>query len=399
MDLLDQIEQYIFQLFKDSLSPTFVYHNFSHTQMMVTAVKEMIAEENLTDIERNSMLVAAWFHDSGYIFGCDNHEEKSKEIVCKYLSDNQITDLDKPLIVDLIEVTKLKSVPKTNLEKIFKDADFYHLASPEYQNYCSLLKKEFTLNSQNCQTDENWCKSNIEFFSKHHRYYSDYAKKNWQPLKDKNFYGLMKQLTNLEEKEKEKKEKNPLNQEIKKKKLAKLERPDRGVDTLFRITLKNHMQLSAIADSKANILLSVNSIIISIVLTVIVPKLDSPSNSHLITPTIILLLTGLLTVTFTILSTKPKISSNQVSEDLVNFKTTNLLFFGNFKNLSLETYTDALNELMQQRDSLYDSLIKDLYYLGKVLDRKYKLLSVSYIIFLVGIIVSVLSFIFAFKNL
>src|SRR5690554_8164002 len=72
------------------------------------------------------------------------------------------------------------------------------------------------------------------------------------------------------------------NQEIKEKKLKKLERPERGIDTLFRVTLRNHTQLSAIADSKANILLSVNSIIISIILTAIIPKLDSPSNSHLI---------------------------------------------------------------------------------------------------------------------
>ncbi len=396
MDKVNQIEQYIFQLFKDNLSSVFVYHNFSHTMMMVTAIKEMINDLNLDDDTAYNMLVAAWFHDSGYTKGFENHEETSIELLENYVAKNNLTNVNLPLVRSLILATKLDAVPETEIEKMFRDADYYHLTVPEYDNYCSLLKKEFQTVKQCDFDDLEWCKQNLEFFVKHHRFYSDYAIKNWQHLKDKNFYKLLEELNKLEKKQAKK---DVSNKDIKQKKLEKLERPERGIDTLFRVTLKNHMELSSIADSKANILLSVNSIIISIVLTVIVPKLDNPNNSHLIIPTMILLCSSLSTVTFTILSTKPKVSSNSLDEKLVNFRTSNLLFFGNFHNLSLEKYTQALNDMMDKRENLYDSLIKDLYYLGKVLDKKYRLLSISYIVFLVGIITSVLSFVYAFATL
>lgn len=93
------------------------------------------------------------------------------------------------------------------------------------------------------------------------------------------------------------------------KKKDKTEKPDRGIDTLFRVTLGNHTRLSGIADSKANILLSVNAIIISIALSSIIPKLDSPKNAHLVVPTFIMLMSSVVTIIFAILSTRPKVTS------------------------------------------------------------------------------------------
>jgi len=178
--------------------------------------------------------------------------------------------------------------------------------------------------------------------------------------------------------------------------LEKLDRPERGIDTLFRTTLNNHTQLSAIADSKANILLSVNSILISISLTAIIPKLDSPSNAHLIIPTFILLIFSVITIVYTILATKPKVSSNTVTKKEIEQRKVNILFFGNFHQLPLSDFNDAMNDLMKDRDYLYDTLIKDLYYLGLVLNKKYRMLSISYTVFMYGIIISVAAFCIAF---
>ncbi|RZM23387.1 MAG: phosphohydrolase, partial [Pedobacter sp.] len=77
---------------------------------------------------------------------------------------------------------------------------------------------------------------------------------------------------------------------------------------------------------------------------------------------------------------------------------TNLLFFGNFYKMQLEEYQWAMNEMMKDNDYLYNSMIKDLYFLGLVLHRKYKLLRITYNIFMFGIIVSVIAFVIAFKN-
>lgn len=177
-----------------------------------------------------------------------------------------------------------------------------------------------------------------------------------------------------------------------------MERPERGIETMFRVTLNNHTRLSEIADSKANILLSVNAIIISIALSTLIPKLDAPSNAHLIMPTLVMLLFSVASIIFAIMSTSTKVTRGVFTPEDVAQKKVNLLFFGNFYKMPIESYLKAVNEVMKDRDYLYDSMIKDLYYLGLVLNRKYKLLRITYTVFMIGIIVSVATFVWAFRS-
>lgn len=393
MDILLTAEQFVFNLFKDKLSSEYLYHNFTHTLNVVLAVDEIIKGESINNEDTLHLKIAAWFHDTGYIMGGENHEENSITILKDFLNQFPNHHLNIEIIASIIRATKLENVPQTYLEMCLRDADYYHFTK---ENYCEtniLLKKEIEQTYKVEISDEKWCLENFEMLSKKHCFYTDYAKKHWQQKKEKTIFEIFKQLENSQKKDKE------TNKEIKKKKLEKLERPERGIDTLFRTTLNNHTQLSAIADSKANILLSVNAIIISIVLTAIIPKLDSPRNTHLIIPTFILLIFSVITIVCTILSTKPKVTSGTFTDDDVKKKSVNLLFFGNFYKMPLETYTKAMNDLMIDRDYLYDTLIKDLYYLGLVLDRKYKILRVAYTVFMIGIIVSVSAFIIAFARL
>ena len=109
-----------------------------------------------------------------------------------------------------------------------------------------------------------------------------------------------------------------------------------------------------------------------------------------------MLLFSVITIIFAILSTKPKVTSGEFTKEDLKNRKVNLLFFGNFYKMNLDDYTPAVREMMEDRDYLYDSMIRDLYYLGVVLNRKYRLLSITYQIFMVGIIVSVIAFVFAF---
>ncbi|WP_205334746.1 Pycsar system effector family protein [Gelidibacter japonicus] len=154
--------------------------------------------------------------------------------------------------------------------------------------------------------------------------------------------------------------------------------------------------MSEIADSKANILLSVNTIIISIALTVLIPKLDSPKNIHLMIPTLVLIIFSVTTIVFAILSTRPKVTQGTFTREEVKQKKVNILFFGNFFRMPLQEYEWAINELMDDKEGLYNALTKDLYYLGLVLNKKYSLLRIAYGIFMIGLIISVLVFVFSF---
>ncbi|PTT10262.1 phosphohydrolase [Flavobacterium sp. HMWF030] len=392
MNLIEQSEDFVSNLLKDKLSNLYSYHNFNHTLTVVNAVKELCKKEEVNDDEKEMLLIAAWFHDTGYITGYENHEKESVKIATAFLKEKEQSDEFIAKVSNLIMATVKEYIPKTHLEKIIKDADFAHLMGAEYATTCELLRIELK-NTWNLNfSNEEWAKENLNFLLNKHRFYTDYAQRKWQPLKEKNLLLVQKKI-----KKQAKKAADAV--EAENKKNNKIEKPDRGVDTLFRVTLGNHTRLSGIADSKANILLSVNAIIISIALSSIIPKLDSPKNAHLVIPTFIMLMSSVITIIFAILSTRPKVTTGVFTREDIEAKKINLLFFGNFYKMPLEEYDWAMNEMMKDRDYLYSTMIKDLYYLGLVLQRKYKLLRIAYNFFMIGIIITVISFVIAFKSI
>lgn len=390
MSILQKAKDYVEILFKDKLSSVYFYHNFIHTTYTVNKAEEIMKNTPVSIEDQEKVLLALWFHDTGYIECALNHEEKGVEIMKDFLQKENYPENEIAEITKLILATKITYEPQNLLEQIVKDADCSHFASHDYNDISDALRKEWELTNVRCFSNDEWNAGNLEMLKNKHQYYTEYAKTNWQPLKEKNIKKIEKKL----EKEEDKKENSGSKKE--KEKEAK---PDRSVDTLFRVTLNNHTRLSDIADSKANILLSVNAIIISVCLSVLVPKLDAPKNSHLVIPSFILLLSSVLTIIFAILSTKPNVTKTKFTNEDIQNRKVNLLFFGNFHQMLFDDYHNAMKDLIKDRDYIYDSMVKDLYFLGKVLDRKYKLLSTTYKIFMAGIIISVLSFGYAFLSL
>ena len=176
-------------------------------------------------------------------------------------------------------------------------------------------------------------------------------------------------------------------------KKAKKKDPGRGIDTVFRITSNNNQRLSSQADSKAHILIQVNSIIISVLLSLLLRKIEDHTN--LAIPAVILLTVNLVTIIFSILATRPHIPEGKFTQADLDEKKVNLLFFGNFYQMSLEEYAGGMLQLMEDRDFLYGSLIRDVYYQGIALGKKFRWLRLSYNVFMYGLIASVISFLIA----
>ena len=384
------IENYVFNLFKDNLSLDFTYHNFMHTVKVVEAIKTLCKEEQISSELQEKLLIAGWFHDTGYTKIVQGHENESANIAGEYLraqnfDENYISEVQKYILI-----TVLHNIPTNVGEAIVKDADNFHLGQLEYSKIAELLRDEIAKICGKEYTDYEWNVENRNFFLNVHHYYTDAAKDLWQKGKEDNYLSIQNKIKEIEFLGE-----IPNKFDLKKKKNDKLQQPDRGVDTLFRVTLNNHTRLSDIADSKANILLSVNAIIISIALSTLIPKLGSPKNEYLLLPSIVMLLSSVVSIVFAILATKPKVTYESFNEEDVKNKKVNLLFFGNFYQMSLDAYVEAMEDLMKDRDYLYNSMTRDLYYLGKVLERKYRLLSITYTIFMVGIILSVVAFTYA----
>lgn len=387
MNILDKAKNYVESLFKDKLSSVYFYHNFIHTSFAVQKAEEIIKHSAISEKEREKIILALWFHDVGFTdCNAEGHEERGAAIMQEFLKKENYPEDYIQEVTALILSTQKYHQPENLKEMIMKDADFSHFSSPFYNDTAEALRKEWELTGGPCFSTEDWNVMNLDFLKNKHTYFTDYAKVSWEPLKQKNIKKIEKKLEKEEGKKKEKPEK-------------KEEKSDRSVDTLFRVTLNNHTRLSDIADSKANILLSVNAIIISVCLSVLVPKLDTPKNTHLIIPTFLLLISSVLTIIFAILSTKPNVSKTRFTQQDVADRKVNLLFFGNFEQMLFDDFQTSMKDLLKDRDYIYDSMIKDLYFLGKVLDRKYKLLSTTYKIFMAGIIISVLSFAYAFLSL
>jgi len=393
-NLIIEVEKHVSSLLRTKLPHTFIYHNLGHTQRVVKSLSELIEGENISGDAAENLTLAAWLHDVGYTVGCKNHEEKSVKIANAFLTEHNVPEDRISKISDLILSTQMSHTPQTHLEKIINDADNSHFGKKGYSEICALLREEWEQLDYKNFTDTEWTQENITFFTKYHRFYTDYALDNWQQTKDKNLASLFK--TRKKQKQEEKKDKKKEEEFAFKKDKAKL--PERGIETMFRVTLKNHITLSNIADTKANILLSVNAIIVSLVLSNLVSKLDNPSNEYLIWPTEIFVLFTVISIILSILATRPNVTSGKFTKEDVANKKVNLLFFGNFHKMSLQDFEWAMGEMMKDRDYLYSSMKKDLYFLGKVLDRKYKILRLTYAVFMIGIIVSVIAFAVAFQS-
>jgi len=397
MNIVQKAENFVFGLFKDKLSPDYIYHNFNHTLRVVNNVRLIAKAEGVSEQDTEILLLAAWFHDAAYIEGPLNHEERSGVIAGDFLKENGFSGEVINRVASLIRVTKLGTNPETRDEKIMRDADCSHFSDENYCDLSQLLREEWRITQGKEFSDLEWALINRNVLIHEHRFYSDYAKEKLQPLKEANIARIQNIISEIELKSKDESRDKEKKEKKEKDKKEKDIKPDRGIDTMFKVTLGNHTRLSEIADSKANILLSVNAIIISVSLGTIIPKLDSPSNAHLVIPTFIMVFFSVVSIIFAILSTRPKVTSGVFTRKDIEDKKVNLLFFGNFYKMPLAEYEWAVNEMMKDKDYLYGSMIKDLYYLGLVLNRKYKLLRITYTIFMIGIIISVIAFVYAFK--
>ena len=388
--LIKETQEFVFKLFKDELPNTCLYHNYTHTERVLKSTREIIEHSNLSDDDILVLELTALLHDVGYVKGCEKHEEESVKIATAFLKEKGIEESVISVISDCIMATKFDSEPTNELERIIRDADASHFGKKYFKETSEFLRKELELQGKLNFTPAEWRNENIKVFTEKHHFYTDYALKNWQPRKEKNLAKLMGK------KKKRKKKLNVEKLKAKYKTQYKNESPERGVQTFYRVALRNHIKLSDIADTKANILLSVNAIIISVVLANLISKLDN--NPYLTWPTIIFTLFCVVSMILSVIATRPNVTSGQFTKEDVKNQKVNLSFFGNFHKMPLEEFEWAIKEMVQDKDYIYKALTKDLYFLGIVLERKYRLLRITYTVFMIGIIISLLSFAIAIKN-
>lgn len=394
-ELQEDVKKHVSDYFQTHNDPRLVYHNFDHTQEVVNAAQQIANHYQLSEKDFFTITVAAYFHDTGYFEDALNHESKGAELATGFLKQHQVEEEIIENINQAILSTKIPQRPITKLDQIICDADLFHLGLADFRKKGKLMHKEVELIHKKDISKIEWHKRDIQFMESHH-YHTDYANLLLNDQKQKNIEKLKSKLPVQEEIKIEQEE--PINFAPVivqgKKKKDKDNRPDKGIETMFRITSSNNQRLSDMADNKAHILITVNSIMLSLIVSLLLRRLEDHSN--LIIPTFILLMVCLACVVISILSTRPSIPKGEFTKEDMDNKKVNLLFFGNFYKMSLPSYTNGMIQVMNDKDFLYGTLITDVYSQGVVLGRKYKLIRLAYNVFMFGLIAAVFAFIIAY---
>ena len=164
----------------------------------------------------------------------------------------------------------------------------------------------------------------------------------------------------------------------------------RALQTFFRNSYRTHISLSALADRKSHIMIRLNSLLISI-LIVFFKSIISLSSGAIITG-VIFLVTTLVSLIFAAIAARPSITKNVTGSSSFEDAQKNIFFYGNFIGLKFEQYEEIIESILNKPNLIYGNMITDLYFLGKVLDRKFQLLRHSYNVFICGLILTVISF-------
>ena len=377
--LYKKTEVYVSEMFQKLQPKHLVLHTIEHTETVVKKTNEIAGHYNLNEEDMLVVYVAAWFHDTGYLNGPpEDHELRSIEIMKEFMHTHQIGDSTIEKIESCILATKAPRNPSDLNAEILCDADTYQFGNKkEFKRTNKLAFDEACHFSQLKLTKHAFDEKTIAMLGDH-KYYTTYCKDILNDVKKDNIKKIKKEM-----KAESKEDANGVE-------ITEKDGTTKGMQTMLRLTSSNHIQLSEMADSKANILISVNAIIISVILSVLLRKLQT--DPYLTIPTITFLAFSVMTIVVAILATRPKLNLGTFEdEDIIN-KKTNLLFFGNFHKMSYQQYETAMRTMMKDSDYLYSSIVQDIFHLGQVLGKKYRLIRLAYNIFMFGIIASVLAF-------
>ncbi len=383
-------EKYVGALLEEKLTEDHRYHNVQHTFNVRDAAREIATAMELSEEEFELLDLACLFHDTGFTQTYEGHEAISGQIARKFLEQKNYPEEKINTVLTLIDATFPSKQPLTVLEEVIKDADLSNLASENYLDMLKDLRYEWATFLNSIYSDEEWFKMNYKFVKKHHYFtaaargiFGYQVKTNRERLKE------LRGRFDLGKAKSKKTDTKPVKQDLSNLSVGYIT-GSKSAQMMFKTSLRNHLDLSTLADNKANIMLSVNALIITIAMPLAASYVKS--NIYLLIPMGSLLATCLLSMIFATLATRPIKMMGYTGQESIREGKSNLFFFGNFYKMSFEEYHQGMSQVISKEESLEGSIMRDLYYLGRSLGMKYRQLRICYTIFMWGIIATVAIF-------
>ncbi|HNR06031.1 MAG TPA: DUF5706 domain-containing protein [Saprospiraceae bacterium] len=366
--ILQEAKNYVKDLLTSQLNGTYWYHNWEHTEYVFEEAMALGESAGLSESEKEILGLSALFHDTGFVKAYQDHVSNSKVIAKEYLLSRGYGQEQTAGVLENIEATRMPHTGTGKLGALLQDADLALLASEDAIQKSENLRRELAVFENKHFSDAEWVKHNLDF----------YKAVVYQTAEGKRKYEAGKEKIRDILKEKNKKSK---------KDESSLINSNRTAEMLFKTALRNHINLTQIADNKSNIMLSINALIVTFALPLMYEQMQSQQWYFLI-PVFILGGTCLISIIYAALATRPGTVKGKFNLADIQAGKGSLFFFGNFFKTPLKDYIPAMKQALAKAENLDDSAIIDLYFLGKSVGLKFELLRKCYSFFLVGITLS-----------
>ncbi len=388
-DILQKAQQHVLELSNRINDNRLLYHNYQRTSQIVAHIQQ-VANAIEADSETKEMAsLAGWLHATGYQKDYDRAISKSIEIAETFLNSVNYPAKKIRSVINSINASKENNRPDSKAAELFLDGLHGFNATNNFFHHRPLLRLEWELVKGRQLPALEWNQIQLQELLRT-SFYTPYGKNQFAPMVAQN---ILMQKSRVEKNQHNKLQ--LIDQEdgqVRKFQGLEKKLPGSATQTYFRTNYRNHINLSAIADNKANIMISVNAILISVIISVLSYQNIPETQPMVLLPVVLFLVTALTSLIFAVLSIRPKVTAHNDGKADLNEARKNIVFFGNFINLSLEQFEEAMDAVLRDGELLYGNMTRDLYFLGKVLDKKYRFLTMSYNIFMVGFVATVISF-------
>lgn len=379
--------QHVLDLWNERRDARLVFHNFAQAAGVAARVADIARHERLSEETTEVAELAAWFFNVGYLYDATNPADTSAIRAEFFLAEQKAAPGIIQRVRQCIAAVFSNENPKTPEARVLSDAIRGHDWVEQAESRLPLWRLERALLLDRPVSDAEWqAYSDAEL--RRAVFFTAFAKKNYEPVLA---LRLIEQRAAAPA---------PSVPEPAPKRERTAEHFDRlarrplrsSIQTYFRANYANHIRLSAIADNKAHIMISVNSILLSVAISLLTYQSLTNRNPLYLLPIIMFLVTSLTSLIFAVLSSRPRVTNLVPTPG----QLPSPVFFGNFVHLTLEQYEAATDAMLRDGRLLFGNMARDLYYLGLVLDKKYRLLTYSYTVFMMGFVATVGAFLGAY---
>jgi uncharacterized protein len=197
---LKMVDKYVRELFRDELPAGIKYHNADHTLHAtkgVVAVANNLAKlENVSEPDRELIIAAAYFHDTGYIREYEKNEPIAARMAGRILKLIGYKPDEIKKVQKMILATDPDVEPKTHVEKILCDADLDNLGREDFFQLDERLREGRGMRGIDVSDDVTWYRNTLEFLEEH-QYYTESQNRLREKGKQKNTRELIKKLESL----------------------------------------------------------------------------------------------------------------------------------------------------------------------------------------------------------